>query len=153
MKLNSNNLTKQSLVYSMFNQYVFSEVKNNIGLIERYYLTDPNTMTNSLIKELLNAIKQYDLESIDEPLFKSILANQGKTDSEISLIMDEIVKYKLYDTNQIDPIRKHIRNIGNQSITSIAALKYPDDPEKYNEYIRTHEYKQDLSNIINTTNV
>lgn len=152
MSMNSYNITKQNVVYGMFNQYVFTEVKNNIDLIERYFITDPSTMSNSLIRELLKAIRKYDLESIDEPLFRSILANQGKTDSESASIIKDIVRYKVYDSSQIDPIRKYIRGIGNQSLVSLAEAKYKGDPEGYVKFLKTMEYKSDYGNLMITTN-
>ena len=152
MSLNSYNLTKQSVVYGMFNQFVFNEVKTNIDLIERYFLMDVTTMSNTLIKSLLDAIRKYEFTSIDEPLFRSILASQGKTDSESNSILQEIVKYKMFDSNQIDPIRKFIRGIGSQSLLDLAAKKFVGDPEGYIKYIRTHEYKADYSDMFSVTN-
>lgn len=150
--LNSYKLTKLSLVYAMFNSHIFQEVKNNIDLIERYYLTDSTTMTNTLIRKLLDSIRMYDISSIDEPLFRSILANEGKTDLESESILNEIIKYKVYDEKQIKPIRDHIRGIGNQALISLAASKYPNDPEGYVKFLKTSEYKKDTSNIMTTIN-
>lgn len=152
MSLNSYNLTKQSVVYGMFNQFVFNEVKTNIDLIERYFLMDVTTMGNNLIKSLLDAVRKYEFQNIDEPLFRSILASQGKTDSESSSILNEIVKYKMFDTYQIDPIRKFIRGIGSQSLLDIAAKKFAGDPEGYIKFLRTNEYKADYSDMFTVTN-
>lgn len=152
MSLNSYNLTKQSVVYGMFNQFVFNEVKTNIDLIERYFLMDVTTMGNNLIKSLLDAVRKYEFQNIDEPLFRSILASQGKTDSESSSILNEIIKYKMFDTYQIDPIRKFIRGIGSQSLLDIAAKKFAGDPEGYIKYLRTNEYKADYSDMFSVTN-
>lgn len=152
MSLNSYNLTKQSVVYGMFNQYVFNEVKTNIDLIERYFLMDATTMGNNLIKSLLDAIRKYEFTSIDEPLFRSILASQGKTDHESNDILKEIIKYKLCDTYQIDPIRKYIRGIGSQALLDIAAKRFAGDPEGYIKFLRTNEYKADYSDMFSVTN-
>lgn len=152
MGLNSYNLTKQSVVYGMFNQYIFSEVKSNIDLIERYFLMDVTTMANGLIKALLDAVRKYELSAIDEPLFRSILASQGKTDSESNSILQEIMKYKRFDSNQIDPIRKYIRGIGNQSLIDIASYKYQNDPEGFTRYLKNHNYKADYSDVFTVVN-
>lgn len=152
MSLNSYNLTKQSVVYGMFNQFVFNEVKTNIDLIERYFLMDVTTMGNNLIKSLLDAVRKYEFQNIDEPLFRSILASQGKTDSESSSILNEIIKYKMFDTYQIDPIRRFIRGIGSQSLLDIAAKKFAGDPEGYIKFLRTNEYKADYSDMFTVTN-
>lgn len=152
MSLNSYDVTKQSVVYGMFNQFVFNEVKTNIDLIERYFLTDSSTMGNNLIKGLLDAIRDYEFSAIDEPLFRSILAGQGKTDNESNDILKEIVRYKMYDTYQIDPIRKYIRGIGNQSLITKALNKYPNDPESYVKYIKSHDYKADYSDVFTVLN-
>lgn len=152
MSLSSYNVTKQNLVYAMFNQYLFTEAKNNIDLVEYYYATDSSTMSNSLIRELIKAIKNYTIDSIDEPLFRSILARQGKTDAESNVIMSEIVKNKLYDNNQIDPARKYLRGICNQAIMNKGRAKYPNDPEAFVKYVKSYEYHADHSDLMTTDN-
>lgn len=66
------------LCLSLFNQYNFAEAKANIQNIEYYFNTNPLTMANPLISELINAIKSYDFDAIGEPLFRSILMKTGK---------------------------------------------------------------------------
>lgn len=151
MSLNSYNLTKMSLVYGLFNQYLFSEAKSNIDLVERYFFTDPTTMDNTLIRSLLEAIRKYDFESIDEPIFKSILANERKTDQETNDIMSEIVKYKLYDQKQIDPLRNYLRSICYQSLINQANARFKNDPQGFVNFLKGADYHADYSNILSTT--
>ena len=71
-----------SLLYSCFNQYVFQEAKNNIRDLEYWFSTNPSTCGNILVANLIDAIKKYDLESIGQPLFQSILVRSGKNEQE-----------------------------------------------------------------------
>ena len=50
---NNNFDTNIDLVLSMFNQYLYQDCKNNIDDIQYYYMTNPNTMGNNLIDQLL----------------------------------------------------------------------------------------------------
>ena len=60
-----NNIGNIELVYSLFNQYLFQEAKNNIDLVDLYYRTNPATLGNGLVSDLIDSIRKYPLESID----------------------------------------------------------------------------------------
>lgn len=150
MSLNSYNITKLSLVYGLFNQYLFNEAKSNIDLVERYYMTDPSTMDNTLIRALIDAIRKYDFEAIDEPVFKSILSTEKKTDSEAKDILEEIIKYKCYDQKQIDPVRNYLRSICYQSIISQANSRFKNDPQGFVNFLKASDYHADYSNVLST---
>lgn len=152
MSFNSYNITKMSLVYGLFNQYIFTEAKSNIDLIERYYMSDPTTMDNTLIRAFIDTIRKYDFESIDEPVFKSILAIEKKTDAEATDILSEIVKYKMYDSKQIEPLRTHLRSICYQAMINYANGRFKSDPQGFVNYLKTADYHADYSNVLSTRN-
>lgn len=47
-----------------------------------------------MVSQLVDAIKTYPLENIDEPLFRSILFRSQKTPQETQEVMNEIIKWK-----------------------------------------------------------
>lgn len=146
--MNNNTVGNIELVYSLFNQYLFQEAKNNINLIDYYYRTNPATLGNGLITDLLTAIRTYPLESIDEPLFRSILARQGKTSRESDSIIRDIIRYKMFDDKAIDPARKFLRGICSSSLIKQAENKFQNDPEGFIKYLKNCEYKSDYSDVM-----
>lgn len=143
-----NNIGNIELVYSLFNQYLFQEAKNNIDLVDLYYRTNPATLGNGLVSDLIDSIRKYPLESIDEPLFRSILVKQGKTSKESDEILKSIIKYKMYDNKAIDPARKYLRGICSSSIIKMAENKFQNDPEGFIKYLKNSDYKSDYSDLM-----
>ena len=126
--INSNNgITNEGLVLSLFNQYLFQEAKNNIENLEYYFRTNPGTQGNPLIEELVNAIKTYSFESIGEPLFRSILMKCRKSETEIRQILDEVIKWKQYNKEEIKPAAKYLRDLVSASIITRANYLYKGD--------------------------
>lgn len=82
------------LIFSCFNQYLFQDAKNNILDLQYYFQTNPQTAGNGMVSQLVDAIKTYPLENIDEPLFRSILFRSQKTPQETQEVMNEIIKWK-----------------------------------------------------------
>ena len=103
-------------ILSLFNQYCFNDAKNNIESLEYYANVNPALTGNTLIKSLLDAIKNYSFDSIDLPLFKSILAKEGKTPREQAQIVTELLKWKSYNKNQIAPTKKYLTDIISSTI-------------------------------------
>lgn len=147
-----NNIGNIELVYSLFNQYLFQEAKNNIDLVDLYYRTNPATLGNGLVSDLIDSIRKYPLESIDEPLFRSILVKQGKTSKESDEILKSIIKYKMYDNKAIDPARKYLRGICSSSIIKMAENKFQNDPEGFIKYLKNSDYKSDYSDLMSIEN-
>lgn len=147
-----NNIGNIELVYSLFNQYLFQEAKNNIDLVDLYYRTNPATLGNGLVSDLIDSIRKYPLESIDEPLFRSILVKQGKTSKESDEIIKTIIKYKMYDSKAIDPARKYLRGICSSSIIKMAENKFQNDPEGFIKYLKNSDYKSDYSDLMSIEN-
>ena len=129
------------LIYAMFNQYLFVEAKNNIDTIKNYFDANPNTFGNPLIDQLLGAIKNYDLASIDVPLFQSILIKSGKSGIEAQNILNEIFKWKKYSKDQIEPMRKAVQDICASVIIRKANNMYSQNPTEYIKYTEGIESK------------
>lgn len=125
-----------SLLYSLFNQYIFQGAKNNIREIKYYYQINPNTNGNPLVDEMLKAIETYDLSSIDQPLFESILSRCNKTPAEKHQIMSEIIKWKSYNKDQIAPTKKYVDDIICSSIVRQAGKLYDQSPMEYIKYLK-----------------
>ncbi len=124
------------LIYSCFNQYLFQEAKNNIQELEYFFKVNPATSGSPLIDELVKAIKTYPLESIDEPLFRSILMKSGKSPVEQQQVMGEIIKWKKYGRDQIVPARKMLQDVCSSVIIQRAQRLYQDNPTEYIKYLK-----------------
>lgn len=125
-----------SLLYSCFNQYVFQDAKNNIKELEYYFSTNPSTCGNILVVNLLDAIKKYDLESIGQPLFQSILIRSGKNEQESNYIFNEIIKYKKLSQDQAVPIKRLIKDIVASNYIAKADRLYSNYPTEYIRYLK-----------------
>lgn len=139
------------LVYAMFNQYLFIEAKNNIDSLKYYFDTNPNTSGNPLVNYLLTAIKNYDLSSIDAPLFQSILMRSGKSQVEAQNILGEIFKWKKYSKDQIEPVRKTLQDICASVILRKANNLYSDSPSEYIKYIKNLNFQTADPDILKAT--
>lgn len=139
------------LIYSCFNQYLFQDAKNNIDNLKYFFDTNPSTMGNQLVGMLIDAIKTYPLESIDEPLFRSILLRSGKSPSEQQEIMNNIVKWKKFSKEQIEPSRKCLQDVLSSVILQRANRLYSNDPTEYIKYIKNLNIQTSDADILKVT--
>lgn len=146
--LYGNDLDNNRLLFSMFNQYMFQTAKNNIKNIKYYYQVNPSTNGNRLIEELLNAIETYDLSSIGQPLFESIIMKCGKTPMERDQIMGEIVKWKSYTKEQIEPAKQYLDQIVCSSILNQAERLYHENPSEYIKYLKNVNLQKVDSDVL-----
>lgn len=141
-----NSTTNFDLLYSLFNQYVFQDAKNNIESLDYYFRTNPTTQDNPLVAELLNAIRNYNLDSIGLPLFQSILNKCGKTPKESEAIIGEIIKWKKYSKEEIRPAKDYLNEIGAAAILRKISAEYKNDPVGF-----LHACKTTQMNTADTT--
>ena len=141
-------LNNFTLLFGMFNQFVFQNAKNNIQNIRYYYQTNPGTNGNPLVDEMLKAIEQYDLQAIDQPLFNSILDRCGKSPSEKSQIMGEIIKWKGYNREQIEPTKKFLDDVICSSIIQQAGRLYNQSPSEYIKYLKNINLQKTDSDVL-----
>jgi hypothetical protein len=137
---------------SLFNQYNFAEAKANIQHIEYYFNTNPLTMANPLIGELVNAIKSYEFDAIGAPLFQSILIKTGKTPAESEKIMSEVIKWKNYTKEQMQPARKFLQDVCASMIVKKAQKLYEESPSEYLKYLKNVNYQSSDINVFSSTN-
>ena len=138
------------LLYSLFNQFLFTEAKNNISSLKYYFETNPNTSGNPLIENMLQAIRDYDLDAIGHPLFQSILMKCGKTDSESRTIMSEIIKWKNYTKEQIRPAKEYLGQICAKVELDKAGRLYSTSPLDYIKYIKNLNLKTEDLDMFST---
>lgn len=124
------------LIFSCFNQYLFQDAKNNIVDLQYYFQTNPQTAGNNMVSQLVDAIKTYPLENIDEPLFRSILFRSQKTPQEAQEVMNEIIKWKRYTKNQIEPARQVLKDVVYSVNLQKANRLYADRPEEFVKYVK-----------------
>lgn len=129
------------LAYALTNQYLFQEAKNNIQDLGYYFSVHPSCSGNRLIEGIINAVKEYDLASMDLPLFQSIIAKSGKTDAEASKILDDIRRWKSYSKEQIEPARKYLQDVVASVVIQKANRMYQDHPSDYLKYLKNVSFK------------
>lgn len=123
-------------ILSLFNQYLFQDAKNNIESLKYYVNTNPSTKDNKLVLELVRAIDDYTLDSIDKPLFSSILARCSKSEAESRDILQRVMTWKGYDRNQISPASKYFKDVVSASVIQRANQLYPNAPSEYIKYLK-----------------
>lgn len=138
------------LAYSLFNQYLYQEAKNNIDLIDYYFQTSPGTMGNKLIESLVDSVRKYPLESLDMPLFQSIMMKTGKSPAESQKIIGDIVRWKSFDKNQMAPAKQFLRDICASSLIQRANGMYQNSPSEFLKYLKQVDLKTDTSDVMST---
>lgn len=137
-------------LYSLFNQYVFQEAKNNIEHLEYYFNSNPATTGNTLVHGLLETIRTHELSQIDEPLFYSLLVRDKKTSQEQAKIMGSIKKWKTYDKKQIEPQREFLREVCADSLMRKASYKSNNNPYSLYKEIKNSVLKIDATDILSS---
>lgn len=137
-------------ILSLFNQYCFNDAKNNIESLEYYVNVNPATSGNTLISSLLQAIKNYSFDSIDLPLFQSILMKDHKSPQEQRQIVNDLMRWKGYSKQQMAPTKKYLEDIIASSIISKANSKFANDPMGYLNYLKQSSIKIDRSEVLNS---
>ena len=139
------------LVFSLFNINVFQQAKNNITDIQYYFDTNASTSGNKLIGELISAIKTYNFDQIDLPLFNSILTRCGKTPAESSKIVSELIKWKSYNKKQMEPAKRFLDDIVANSIIQRANRLYDEHPADFLKYLKNAEFKTSTLDTLSST--
>ena len=129
------------LAYALTNQYLFQEAKNNITDLSYYFSVNPSTSGNMLIEQLVEAVKNYDLASMDLPLFQSIISKAGKNEQEANKILNDIRRWKSYTKEQIEPARKYLQDVCASVIIQKASRLHQDHPSEYLKYLRNIDFK------------
>lgn len=129
------------LLFSLFNQYVFQDAKNEITNLKYFFQTSPVTSGSKLAENILKAIEDYKLESLDLPLFQSIMLRSGKNEAESKEIINKIITYKQYDKFQIEPVREEVRDIVAKVYLRKAENIYGNSPSKFLSYLKKFDFK------------
>jgi len=139
------------LLYSLFNQYLFTEAKTNIISIKYFFDTNPSTAGNHFIESMLEAIRDYDFGAIDQPLFQSILMKCRKTDAEATSIMSEIIKWKSYTKEQMLPAKAFLEQICAKAELDKIGRLYSENPVEYIKYIKNLNFQVTDLDIFSAT--
>ena len=139
------------LLYSLFNQYLFTEAKNNILNIKYYFDTNPSTAGNPLVENMLAAIRDYEFEAIAFPLFQSIMMKCGKSEAESSNIMAEIMKWKGYSKEQMLPAKDFLEKVCAKVILDRIGKACEGSPIEYIKQIKKLDLQLSTPDIFSTT--
>lgn len=144
------NTTNFDFLLSLFNQYLVTDARNNLSSLKYYFNTNPATSGNTLIGSMLDAIRDYPLESMDLPLFNSILDKERMNPQEKQTILNDLMRWKSYDFNSISPMKKHLANIVASTTIAQANSKFSDDPMGYLNYLKNAQINLDKSDCLNS---
>lgn len=139
------------LLYSLFNQYLFTEAKNNILNIKYYFDTNPSTMGNPLVEHMLAAIRDYELDAIGHPLFQSIMLKCRKNDAESSKIMADIIRWKGYTKEQMAPAKEYLEQVCARAELDKLGRLYSDSPKEYIKQIKNLNFQVEDLEVFNST--
>ena len=140
------------LLFALFNQYVFQDAKNHLEDLRYYYNTNPETSGNPLVHELLDAVNNYSLESIDLPLFRSILNKVGKTEFEANEILGKVIEAKRYDKAQVLPYRQMLNQISAKALIQKANYVCKNDASEFVKYIKNSNFTSCDTSLFSSTN-
>jgi hypothetical protein len=140
-----NNIT---LLYGLFNQYVFSEAKMNIRYLKGYYRSRRLDESRPLIAKLLNLIENYSYNDLTESRFLLTFQEDGKSEDEAKAIYNKIADLKKYSKEQSSVFIDYLRNICYSTYIERCRVDYEEDPVKYAEAIKKLDYKSNYSDTL-----
>lgn len=139
---------KITLLYGLFNEFVFQEAKMMVEHLKGYYYYDGDTKENNLVKRLIYIIENYKFTDITEATFISTLVEDGKSDGEIQDIIQKIKEYKLFTKDQATIFRNELKRLCYTYHQNKVEKLYGDDIVKYVEELKKFEYKSNYSDTL-----
>lgn len=136
---------KLSVIYSLFNQYLFPEAKSNLHHLERYFKNDAFALQNTLINRLIGLIRKYNYEDITDATFGLELMSDGKTADESQAIIAKIGQFRSYNKDQISIFRDKFKELCFGGYIQDLKYKYESDPVKFVEECQKFQYISNYS--------
>ena len=143
---------KTTLLYGLFNEYVFPEAKMNIDYLEDYYRNDAFTSNNTLIGKLIWLIKSYKFKDITEATFISALQEDGKSEAETKEIITKIREYKNYTREQSVVFRDNLKRLCYKAFADKVKRQKGEDIVDYVEDFKKFQYKSNYSDTLTVKN-
>lgn len=140
--------TNTTLLYGLFNQYVFSESKMNMNYLQMYYKDKGLLMGNSLIKSLLKLIEDYKYTDLTESRFMFTLQQDNRTVDEAKMIYDKIRDYQTYTKDQASVFIDNLRSMCYTGYVDRMQKLYGDDPVTYVNKLKDFDYKSNFSDTL-----
>lgn len=145
MHVEFNNTT---LLYGLFNQYVFSEAKMNIDYLKMYYKQKGLFGNNTLITRLIGLINDYTYTDLTESRFQLTLQQDGRTLDESNMIYASILKFQGYEKDQAKVFIENLKDVCYTAWIEYCQKKHAADPVKYLEDLKTFNYKSNYSDTL-----
>lgn len=140
--------TNTTLLYGLFNQYVFSEAKMNMKYIEMYYKDRYIYNNNTLVTRLLGLLKDYKYTDLTESRFMLTLQQDGKTADECTMIYERIKEYQMYTKEQAKVFTDNLRSICYSAYVDRTHKLYGDNPVEYVNKLKEFDYKSNYSDTL-----
>ena len=140
--------TNQTLLYGLFNQYVFSEAKMNLDYLKMYYKDKRILNNNTLITKLLKLIENYSYIELTESRFMLTLQQDNRTVEEAKMIYDKIREYQQYDRQQSSVFIENLKSLCYTAFINRVQEHYSENPVKYMEELKKFDYKSNYSDTL-----
>lgn len=137
--------TNTTLLYGLFNQYVFSEAKMNLQSLIKYYKNAHLYENNTLVTRLLKLIETYNYLDLTESRFILTLQEDGKTADEANMIYKKIKEFQGYNKEQSAVFIENLRNMCYKAHVDQVQKLYADNPVKYVEELKKFDYRSNYS--------
>lgn len=137
-----------TLLYGLFNQYVFSEVKMNLRYLKMYYKDKYILDNNTLVTRLLDLIEKYNYKDLTESRFMLTLQQDNRTVDEAQMIYKKIREYQGYNKEQAGVFTENLRDICYSAFTNRMQKQYGDNPVKYVEMLKQFDYRSNYSDTL-----
>jgi archaellum biogenesis ATPase FlaH len=124
-------------ITSIFHESIIPEVKLNLEDLHRYFDKQGETY-----RVLLDVIENYDSNSITKLIIQDSLTRfANRTEEESKNIISRIVEARKMIPDEVDNIKKRLKDICQQSYIEYARQQAGDDLDKYLALISTYKYK------------
>lgn len=124
-------------ITSVYHDSIIPEVKLNIDELHAYF--DQNGLT---YKVLLDVLQEYDSNRITKRIIKDALTERAnRSEEESDVIVSKIIEARKMNPDEVDNIRKRLKDICYRTFIERARVIANDDSEKYTQLISSYKYK------------
>lgn len=140
--------TNTSLLYGLFNQYVFSEAKMNLDHLRMYYKDKGIYNNNTLVTKLIDLIDKYNYLDLTESRFMLTLQQDGRSVDEAKMIFKKIHDYQCYNKDQAGVFTENLRALCYKAYTDRCQKLYGENPVRYVTELQNFKYKSNYSDTL-----
>lgn len=124
-------------ITSIFHENIIPEVKLNLEDLHRYFDSKGETY-----RVLLDVIGSYDSNAITKLIIKdSLVKFANRTEEETNNIISRIIESRKMIPDEVDSIKKRLKDICQQSYLEYARQQAGDDLDRYLAMVSSYKYR------------